>query len=334
MNKLYKVEISAKTIVFAVLFILFLYFLWLIKDLLFSLFIAFILMCALRPPVLWLEHHKVPRTAAALIVYILFILFFIFLISLIIPPIVTEISALVANIPALARRIDPTIYNRFNISSLTQYVPSVTGNVFNILGGFASNTFFVISTMFFGFYLLLQENILKTVLSQFFDEDRTLSLRATVERAEKRMSAWFWGEFTLMTVVGVLTFIGLNIIGMKYALALAVLAGLLEVVPTIGPIISAVPAVLIALAYSPFLAGACIALYIIVQQLENNLIVPIIMKNAVGLNPLVTLIALVIGGRIGGTLGVLLAIPLYLFLEVLFLEFVLKRIPTSAEKVR
>lgn len=329
---MYKVEISAKTIIFTVFFILFLYFLWMVKDLLFSLFIAFILMSALRPPVLWLERHKVPRTAAALIVYILFILFFIFLISLIIPPIITEITNLVTNLPALTRRIDPAIYSRFNLDSLTQYIPSVTGNVFTILGSFASNTIFVVSTMFFGFYLLLQENILKNILSQFFEEDKTQSLRATVERAERRMSAWFWGELTLMSVVGAMTFVGLNIIGMKYALALAVLAGLLEVVPNIGPIISAVPAVLIALAYSPFLAGANIALYILVQQLENNLIVPLIMKNAVGLNPLVTLIALVIGGRIGGTLGVLLAIPMYLFFEVLFLEFVVKRIP--AEKMR
>jgi predicted PurR-regulated permease PerM len=289
-------------------------------------------MSALRPPVSWLERHKVPRTAAALIIYLMFILFFIFLISLIIPPIVTEISNLFTTLPVLLRQVDPAIYNRFNLSSLSQYIPSVTGNVVGLLGGFASNTFFVISTLFFGFYLLLQENILKTVLSRFFDEDQTQSLRATVERAEKRMSAWFWGELTLMTVVGVMTFIGLNIIGMKYALALAVLAGLLEVVPNIGPIISAVPAVLIALAYSPFLAGATAALYIVVQQLENNLIVPVIMKNAVGLNPLVTLISLIIGGRIGGTIGVLLAIPMYLFFEVLFMEFILKRTP--AEKSR
>lgn len=333
MDRLYKVEISARTIIFTIGFILLLYFLWLIKDLIFSLFIAFILMSALRPPVNWLEKHKVPRTVAAVMVYLIFILFFIFLISLIIPPIISEITILISSLPAILQRLDPTIYESLNFDSITQYIPTVTSNIFGVLGGFASNTFFVISTLFFGFYFLLQENILKAVLSKFFDEEKTLELRATVERAEKRMSAWFWGELTLMTVVGLLTFIGLNLIGMKYALALAVLAGLLEVVPNIGPIISAIPAVLIALAYSPFLGGATLALYVIVQQLENNLIVPVIMKNAVGLNPIVTLIALVIGGRIGGTIGVLLAIPAYLFIEVILTDFVFKN-KVSAGKTR
>lgn len=329
-----KVEISAKTIIFTIAFLLLLYFLWIVKDLIFSLFIAFILMSALRPPVFWLERHKVPHMAAALIVYLLFILFFIFLISLIIPPIVIEISNLITNLPTIIQRLDPSIYKRLNFDTITQYIPSVTSNAFDIFKGVATNTFFVISTLFFGFYFLLQENILKNFLSRFFDESRTETLRSTVSRAEKRMSAWFWGEITLMTVVGVFTFIGLNVIGMKYALALAVLAGLLEVVPNIGPIISAIPAILIGFAFSPFLGGATVALYIIVQQLENNLIVPFIMKNAVGLNPIVTLIALVVGNRIGGTIGVLLAIPAYLFFEVLFLEFVLKRFPVekAAEK--
>ncbi len=141
---MYRVEISAKTIVFTVGFILLLYFLWLIKDLIFSLFIAFILMSALRPPVAWLERHKFPRTAAAVVVYLFFILFFIFLISLIIPPIITEMTTLISNLPTILKRLDPNIYDRLNFENLTQYVPSVTSNVFDVFKGFASNTFFVI----------------------------------------------------------------------------------------------------------------------------------------------------------------------------------------------
>ena len=322
---MYKVEISPKTIIYTIGSLLALYFIWIIKDLLFSLFIAFILMSALRPPVLWLHRKKIPRTIAALTVYIVFIFFFIFLVSLIIPPIVSEITNLIANLPSIIKHTDPRVYGWFKVDSLSQYIPTVTSNVVDVFTNVASNTFFVISTLFFGFYFLLQENILKNVLSRFIDDKRTNEIEKVVNKIEKRMSSWFWGELTLMIVVGALTFIGLSIIGMKYTLAFAVLAGLLEVVPNVGPIISAIPPILIALTYSSPLAGAVLAVYVIVQQLENNFIVPIIMKNAVGLNPIVTLIALVVGGRIGGTLGLLLAIPAYLFIEVVIIEYVIKK---------
>ena len=125
-----------------------------------------------------------------------------------------------------------------------------------------------------------------------------------------------------MTVVGTLTYVGLLLVGVRYALPLAVLAGLLEVVPNIGPVISAIPAIIIGFSQNYFTGFSATALYIIVQQLENNLIVPIIMKKAVGLNPILTLIALLLGGRIGGILGVLLAIPILLFVETILHEYV------------
>jgi predicted PurR-regulated permease PerM len=134
------------------------------------------------------------------------------------------------------------------------------------------------------------------------------------------MSSWFWGEVILMIVVGTLTYVGLNIIGMKYTLALSVLAGLLEVIPSLGPITSSIPAILIGLSYSPVIGLYCVVLYIVVQQLENNLIVPIIMKKVTGLHPIITLIAMVIGGKLAGVMGVLLAVPTTMFIETILIE--------------
>ena len=99
---------------------------------------------------------------------------------------------------------------------------------------------------------------------------------------------------------------------------------ILEIIPIIGPIISAVPSVLVALTVSPGLALAVIALYIIVQQLENNLIVPAVMRQAVGLPPLASLLALMIGGRLAGTIGIVLAVPMLLVIQTLIQEFLLK----------
>lgn len=322
----YKVEISLKTIILTILSILSLYFLWLIHDLIFSLFIAFILMSALKPAVLYLIRHKVPRFLALVIVYLIFLLFFILIFSLIIPPIIIETTNLIVSLPQMVHSLNPTIYTWLNLNSITQYVPDATSQIFKIAGSIFSNILFLITTIFFSFYLLIEENVIKRFLLKFFNDPRAQQIKTIIDKAEKRMSSWFWGEFQLMTIVGCLSFIGFNLIGLKYALPLAVLAGLLEVVPNMGPILATIPATLVGFSQSPFLGFAALAVSILVQQLENNLIVPIVMRNAVGLNPIVTLIALIIGSRIGGgALGVLLAIPAFLFIETFFTEIFKER---------
>lgn len=315
------IEISPKTITYIILFPLVLYFIWLIKDLLFSLLIAFILMSALKPGVAYLMEKKIPRGAAVGIVYVAFLLFFILLISIIIPPIITEITNLFKNAPTIVNQMNPRLRDWLGLENVNQYVPTATNQVFQIITTLFSNTLFIVSTLFFGFYFLIDEDIIKEFLTKYLDKENALFVSNTLGIAEKRMSSWFWGEITLMTIVGTFTYVGLTLLGVKYALALAVLAGLLEVVPSIGPIVSAIPAVLIGFTQSTFIGVSTTALYLIVQQLENNLIVPMIMKRAVGINPIVTLIALIIGGRIGGVLGVLLSIPAFLFAETFLTEY-------------
>ena len=205
---------------------------------------------------------------------------------------------------------------------MTSYLPDITSQVFNFAKNFFSNTIFGISTLFFGFYFLLEEDFIRSFLIRFFEEKKTQTAVNIFNRIEKRMSSWFWGEMTLMIVVGLLSFIGFSLAGIKYALPLAVLAGLLEIVPNLGPTIAAIPAILIGLSQSYFMGLVALAISFLVQQLENNVIVPTIMKKATGLNPIFILIALIIGGRIGGVLGVVLALPVTLILETLLIEII------------
>ena len=239
---------------------------------------------------------------------------------IIIPPLLSEFTILIRNLPAIVAKINPDLKNTIQFDTIAQYVPNVADQLVTILTSILSNAFFVISTTFFGFYFLLEEKVIKKLLKTFFPEDRAHEYSLIFEKAELRMSSWFWGELILMTVVGTFTYIGLVLLGLKYALPLAVLAGLLEVVPNIGPIISSVPAILIGLSINPVLGLSALLLYILVQQFENHLIVPIIMNKVVGINPIVTLIALIIGGKVGGVLGVLLAIPIFMFVETIFTE--------------
>ncbi|MBI3620410.1 AI-2E family transporter [Candidatus Roizmanbacteria bacterium] len=327
-----KVEISARTIIFTVFFLIFLRVLWSLKELLFSLLLAFIFMSALSPSVRRLEEWKVRRTLAVFLVYFSFVLVVIALFSLILPPILIETGNLVKSLPLIIKGINTRTAPWLQLDAFTQYIPTATNEILKLVTGFASNIFFIISTLFFGFYLLLQEKSIKLSLSRYLDESTTLRVSRTIDHAEERMSSWFWGELKLMTIVGLMSFAGLSLIGIKYVLPLAVLAGLLEVVPNIGPILSSLPAVLLGFSHSYLLGFSAMAVYVLVQQLENNLIVPVVMSRAVGLNPIITLIVLIVGGKFGGVLGILLAIPTFLFIESIVLE-VLKG-NDLAEKLR
>lgn len=315
-----KIEISSKTIIFTALFLLSLGLLWQIRELIFSLFIAYIIAGALKSGVDFLERIKFPRIVASLVVYFLFILTIYGMFYLIIPPLLSEMIFLFKNLPGIIKSIIPQSNVAINFDFLTQNIPSIANQTLALIRNILSNAIFVTSTLFFGFYFLLEKNLEAKLLNNFFDEVEISKIEVISNRAQKRMSSWFWGEVVLMIMVGVLTYIGLNIIGMKYTLALAVLAGLLEVIPNLGPITSSVPAILIGLSISPALGLYCVVLYLVVQQLENNLIVPIIMKKATGLHPIITLIAMVIGGKLAGILGVLLAVPTTIFIETILIE--------------
>jgi predicted PurR-regulated permease PerM len=315
-----KIEISERSIVFAILFPLGLAFLWLIHDILFSLLIAFILMSALRPIVNFLVGKRFPRGPATFMVFFGFILIFGGLVYMIIPPIVAETTSFVRNFPGIVQSLNPQLRQYVDITSIAQYLPDFTNNIFKIIGGVFSNFLFLLTTMFFTLYFLLEVDIIDKVISPFFPQSRVKHIKEIATGVEHKLTSWFWGQITLMTVIGVITYICLTIAGVRYALPLAVLAGLLEIVPNLGPIIAAVPAVTIGLADSYVLGISLLAVYFIIQQLENAIIVPVIMKRAIGISPIFTLLALLIGGKIGGVLGVLLSIPILIIIQAIITE--------------
>ncbi|OGK19843.1 hypothetical protein A3C23_04020 [Candidatus Roizmanbacteria bacterium RIFCSPHIGHO2_02_FULL_37_13b] len=315
-----KIEISSRTIIFTVFFILSLKVIWEVRELIFGLLLAFILMSALKPAVNYLEKGKIPRLLSTIIVFISAIFGVLFLFAVVVPPLLEESLIFVKSLPILISNIFPMVSDYFNISSLTSFLPDITQNIIQVITRLFSNVIFIVSILFFTFYFLVEEKFLQNFLYKFLNEKKAGEIVVILNKAEKRLSAWMWGEIVLMTLIGLATYFGLFILQMKYVLPLAVLAGILEIVPMIGPIISAIPAVLVALAISPVMAVYTIVLYILIQQLENNLVVPMVMRKAVGLNPIFTLIALTVGGKLGGFLGILLSVPIALILETILVE--------------
>jgi predicted PurR-regulated permease PerM len=173
--------------------------------------------------------------------------------------------------------------------------------------------------MVFSFYFLLERKHAEKITSAFVGEEKASAFIAVVKRIEAKLGSWMMGQLFLMLTVGLLCYIGLLLLGVRYALPLAIIAGIFEIVPNIGPIVSAIPAILLALSISPVMALSVGVLYLVIQQLENNVIVPLVMKRSVGLSPVITIFALLVGGQLAGVAGAVLAVPVLLIVQELII---------------
>jgi len=316
-----KIEISHRTIIFTAVFIFALWLVSEIKDILFLLFIALMMMAALEPLVKKLESLKLPRWLAIVFIYIFLISFFGIAFAGIIPPLVDQTSVLINSLPALIKEIDligidQTIVNGF-VSQLGNAPAGVIGFFISLFSNLAT----VLVVAILNFYLLMERKNLNQYLAKLLEKEGERQVIEILEKIEIRLGSWIRAEITLMTFVGIISYFGFRLLGLEFALPLAIIAGILEIIPNFGPIAATIPAVLAGLAMSGWHALAALSWCFIVQQLENNFIVPRVMKKVVGLNPLVTILSLSVGLRLAGIAGATLAIPVVLALEVVFAEF-------------
>jgi len=315
-----RIEISPKTILLIAAILVGGWLFVLIHDILFLLLISFIIMSALRPVVDRMESWRIPRALGILILYVLLIGAIVLYGSFVLPPLITESVKLVNNLPHFLSELAPSV--SINPDTIVSQIAPFGQNVARFTIGVFSNFISIVTILVFSFYFLLERKNLTSHLKLFIGSAWADRVMKIVLHAEDRMGAWVRGQLLLMLIVGQATYLGLVLLGVNYALPLALVAGLLEAFPVIGPNISAIPAILVALTMSPGTTVAVIALYILIQQLENNLIVPSVMRHTVGLPPVVSLLALMIGGRLAGVTGVILSVPLLLVIQTVVQEFI------------
>lgn len=313
-----KVEISHKTIVFTLILLASIWFILQIGDLLLLLFLSFILMSGLRPLVDWLEHRRMPRIVAILLMYIVVFGFLGVAIASLIPALGAQSNNFVKELPLFINRTFPSY--SIDFQSILGQVAPVGENLLKFTVNLFSNLIATLTLLTFTFYFLLERKHLLDMLSGLLGVNLGMHVFGIMTRLEKRLSAWVLGQLLLMLFIGGIVYVGLFFLNVEFAIPLAVLAGILEIIPTVGPILSAVPAVLVAFAHSPVLALSVVALYIIVQQIENNILVPLVMKKSVGLSPVLTILALMIGGRFGGIAGAILSVPILLTLQEIIMS--------------
>lgn len=321
-----KIEISHRTIIFTVFFLLALWFLYKVLNVILLLFVAFILTTALNPLVNRLEQRKIPRVGAILLTYILIIGTIVVMVGSIIPPLIEQTGVLARNLalPWAELRLI-----QLDVSSVNDQIESLSRNlvgVLNIVVGAASNILAIFTIGVMTFYMLMERGKFKTYLRLLFGNgDGGKRAENLLISLEEKLGGWVRGQLTLMVIIGVMSYLGLRLLGVSFALPLAMVAGLLEFIPNIGPTIAAVPAIIVAFTISPALALGVIFLYIAIQQIENNLIVPQVMKRAAGVHPLITITALIAGFTLGGIGGAVLAVPIFLVSQVIVHDIYIHR---------
>lgn len=314
-----RIEISYKTIVFSVAFILSLFLLWHIKSIIFLIFVCFIFMEAVNPAVLRLEKLHLPRPLAILFIYFAILFFLSLSFALIIPILVEQTSGLVNALPETLNNISVFGLNPANFDWASQFkiLENLPAEIAKAAVSFFSNLFSGFIILVITFYMLLERQHLSRYSFHFFGNKGKRVALKILEDLEIRLSSWLNAQLLLMTIIGVFAYIGYSLIGLSYAVPLAIMAGILEAVPNIGPTISTVMAAVIGLTISPLTSLLAVTVGLIIQQLENNVIVPRLMKEAVGINPLITILLIAAGVKLAGIGGAVLAIPVYLTIEVI-----------------
>jgi len=320
-----KIEISHRTILFTVFFLLFLGFVYLVRDIILELFVALLLMTILEPLVGFLAKIKIPRAISVLITYVLVIGFLGGIIALIIPTLVDQTTSFVNALPGyisnlgITQALSSQIVNGFLSSA-----GNAPGEIFQFTFSLFNNVFAIVTVLVFAFYMLLAREKLEDQLGIFFGDEKKKELGKVIDQLEIRLGGWARGELVLMFMIGLGVYLGLRLVGIPFALPLAILSGILEIVPFLGPIISAVPGIIIGFGMSPLVGVGVTILYFLVHQLENYILVPKIMEKSVGVSPIVTLIALTVGARLAGIVGIIISVPTVIAIQVLSKEYLIK----------
>lgn len=308
-----KVEISHKTVLFTVFLLLGLWVMYQIRSILVLIFISFILMTAINPIARWSQKKKLPVLPVIMVVYLGVIALISLVVASLIPAFVDQSKSLIQNLPTYILMIENTYNVTIDPGIGNGYLASIPSNILKFAVGFFSNIINIMAIFFITYYLILERPLLHRYLLKLFDDKNAeAKAESLVLAIENKVGGWVRGELILMAVIGFMTYFGLLMLGVPYALPLAVLAGILELVPNLGPVIAAIPAILLGLTISPLVAIGATILSILIQQLENNLIVPKIMQSATGTKPLVTIVTLLVGYQLGGIAGAVLAMPIYL----------------------
>lgn len=308
-----------------------LYVLYMLRDVVLVVVAAVVIASAIEPLTRWFISKKIPRTIAVVIIYLAIAMLLFGIVYFALPPLLFEASSFLSQLPEYLGRADAQELLRYfkidaedgvlsgisdtlsagDLVSSLRSLLAIPGGVFRVVSSVFGGVFSFILIVVFSFYFAVQEKGIENFLHLVTPLRRQGYVIGLWKRSQVKIGQWMQGQVLLMLLVGVLVFLGLTILGVEHAFLFALIAGLLEIIPLFGPVLSSIPPILVAIADGGVSQALTVAgLFIIIQQFENHLIYPLVVNKVVGVPAMVVMLALIIGGQLGGFLGALLSVPL------------------------
>lgn len=307
----------------------------------FILFIAIVIGTVIRPVVTWLYSRGLPRMAGGILVYLLLLTLLVGFVLLLFPLIAEQSGKIAALVPGYYHSLRDWMTSNPNplIEQLSEFLPvnlalpgpalqtgqqmlDTAGQALGYVTSAANIIFTATAVLLLAFYWTLYGPRTIQSLMLLVPTGQRERFRDLVSAMETKVGAYVAGQGILCLVIGILALVAYMLIGLPYPLVLALVAGVMEAVPMVGPLLGAIPASVIALSIAPSKLVWVIVATIVIQELENSLLVPRIMRKAVGVNPFVSLLALFAFSSLLGIAGALMAIPIAAILQLLLERFV------------
>ena len=307
------------------------------RDALIIIYVSALIAIGFGPVVRAIEHQRLvpvgtsrmPRWLAILIVYTAILGVLAAIAAMVVPPLVDQAQQLWRNLPSQIARAQNFLLERgiithpITLEEAVQNAPgdsgtatSAVGTVATALGTVAKSLFGLITVVILAFYLLIEADSLFAGFARLFPASRRTEVRRAAAEISTKVSAWMTGQLILGGTIGASSALGLYLLGVPYFYVLALISAIGELIPVVGPILAAIPAIITALTVSPRTALWVAIFFFLQQQAENHLLVPKVMERQVGVSAVAVIVALLIGGSMLGILGAILAIPTAAIVQV------------------
>lgn len=335
------ITISPSAIFRAVATLFALVFLWAIREVIALIFVALMLSAVMTPFVALLRKFKIPVAVSVLLFYAVLFGGILSTLVLLVPQLLSQMSHLGTSLGAswkVALNGASAIQDfsiqyglqenvQAAINSLETTATAMIGSGISKLTGAIGGVTMIVIVLVLAYYMSVEQREAFRILRHAIPSAYRSFADDLLGQVRKKFGHWLVGQLALSFIVGVFSYIGLRILGVEGALLLSIFAGFAEFIPYLGPILSGLFVFIVALAQSPFMAVCSLALMVLIQQVENHILVPKIMQKAVGLSPVVSIIALLVGAKLFGFAGVILAIPFATAVSVAITEWIRYRHP-------
>jgi len=309
-----------------------LFFLYSISDILLVFLAAFIFAIALDKPLDGLVKRGVPRNIAAVVIYVVFLILTVLTVTLTVPPLIQEVRNFTTDIPALVEEAEQTTPTASLEGSATASIQSLVVSYSEV---FQSSSQVVIDTalrvysglltfmiiFFLALFLNIQRDGVRQFITLLVPKDHQTYANGLFLMVQNRVSSWLWGKTVSSLFVAVIVFGGLWLLQIPYAVTFTLLAFFLNYIPFVGPFLAGIIPTAIGFFIAPLIGMAVASLYFVANTLEGFVVIPLLLKQSIQLNPLLLIFAVLVGGRVGGALGILLSIPVAAILTLLYEEY-------------